>query len=263
MTGAEWLGCDDPEPMLGVVAGFVGRRKLILFACACFRRVWGLLSDNRSRRAVEIAESFVDGSATESEFAAGEVDANAATDDANDACCKADALYSEDQSAAGLYAAAEAEGSAAYGICYVFEAIPRAEHASGCAASAVQSLAEAIAIVAGADDSALLASGASAREDELREQAEVLRDLIPSPHERTRRARRLEYGGSQLSSLAAAAYGERILPSGHLDPARLAVLSDALEEAGCTDPDILSHLRSPGPHVRGCWALDLVLADCR
>ncbi len=34
---------------------------------------------------------------------------------------------------------------------------------------------------------------------------------------------------------------------------RIAVLADALEEAGCTDPAILSHLRGPGPHVRGCW----------
>jgi hypothetical protein len=38
------------------------------------------------------------------------------------------------------------------------------------------------------------------------------------------------------------------------------ILADALEEAGCTDTDILEHLRSPGPHVRGCWALGLVLA---
>jgi hypothetical protein len=60
-------------------------------------------------------------------------------------------------------------------------------------------------------------------------------------------------------SLAKAAYQERRMLSGHLDPARLAVLSDALEEAGCTDAEILSHLRSPGPHVRGCWALDLIL----
>ena len=59
-------------------------------------------------------------------------------------------------------------------------------------------------------------------------------------------------------SLAQAAYDNRDLPSGDLDPARLAVLSDALEEAGCTDADLLSHLRSPGPHVRGCWALDLI-----
>ncbi|MGL4550680.1 MAG: hypothetical protein ACRC33_05795, partial [Gemmataceae bacterium] len=39
----------------------------------------------------------------------------------------------------------------------------------------------------------------------------------------------------------------------------LPVLADALEEAGCADADLLAHLRSPGPHVRGCWALDLLL----
>jgi hypothetical protein len=62
-----------------------------------------------------------------------------------------------------------------------------------------------------------------------------------------------------VTSLAAAAYDERILPNGQLDPARLAVLSDALEVAGCTDADILTHLRSPGLHVRGCWAVDAIL----
>jgi hypothetical protein len=59
-------------------------------------------------------------------------------------------------------------------------------------------------------------------------------------------------------SLAEAAYEHRELPSGHLELARLAVLSDALEEAGATG-EVLDHLRATGPHVRGCWALDLVL----
>jgi hypothetical protein len=49
------------------------------------------------------------------------------------------------------------------------------------------------------------------------------------------------------------------LPAGQLDPTRLAVLADAVEEAGCTDADLLGHLRGPGPHVRGCWAVDLLL----
>jgi hypothetical protein len=62
-----------------------------------------------------------------------------------------------------------------------------------------------------------------------------------------------------MQGIATTAYTERHLPSGHLDNARLAVLSDALEEVGCTDDAILSHLRSSGPHVRGCFALDLVL----
>ncbi|MCI0462978.1 MAG: hypothetical protein L0Z62_39025 [Gemmataceae bacterium] len=60
-------------------------------------------------------------------------------------------------------------------------------------------------------------------------------------------------------SFAQAAYEERGLPAGILEPARLAVLADALKGAGCTDRGILSHLRGPGPHVRGCWALDLLL----
>jgi hypothetical protein len=63
----------------------------------------------------------------------------------------------------------------------------------------------------------------------------------------------------QVVALAQAAYDHRDLPSGHLDPARLTVLADALEEAGCADADLLGHLRGPGPHVRGCWALDLLL----
>jgi hypothetical protein len=37
------------------------------------------------------------------------------------------------------------------------------------------------------------------------------------------------------------------------------VLADALEDAGCTNPDILGHCRQPGEHVRGCWVVDLVL----
>jgi len=50
------------------------------------------------------------------------------------------------------------------------------------------------------------------------------------------------------------------MPGAELDPARLAVLADSLEEAGCTRADILDHLRSPGLHVRGCYAVDIVLS---
>ena len=42
---------------------------------------------------------------------------------------------------------------------------------------------------------------------------------------------------------------------------RTSLLADALEDAGCTDADLLGHLRGPGPHVRGCWAVDLVLEE--
>ena len=37
------------------------------------------------------------------------------------------------------------------------------------------------------------------------------------------------------------------------------ILADALQDAGCDNDDILNHCRGPGPHVRGCWVVDLVL----
>jgi hypothetical protein len=40
---------------------------------------------------------------------------------------------------------------------------------------------------------------------------------------------------------------------------RLPILADALEDAGCTNEDILTHCRQPGEHVRGCWVVDLLL----
>jgi hypothetical protein len=43
------------------------------------------------------------------------------------------------------------------------------------------------------------------------------------------------------------------------DFAAMPILADALEEAGCTVSEILSHCRGDGPHVRGCWVVDRVL----
>ncbi|WP_246523411.1 hypothetical protein [Gemmata palustris] len=37
------------------------------------------------------------------------------------------------------------------------------------------------------------------------------------------------------------------------------ILADALQHAGCDSADVLDHCRGPGPHVRGCWVVDLVL----
>jgi hypothetical protein len=53
-------------------------------------------------------------------------------------------------------------------------------------------------------------------------------------------------------ALARAIYEERAFD-------RLPILADALEDAGCDDADILAHCRGDGPHVRGCWVVDLVL----
>jgi hypothetical protein len=96
-----------------------------------------------------------------------------------------------------------------------------------------------------------------ARKAERAAQADILRDIFGNPF------RPVAFDSMWLTStakaLAAAAYDDPTLPAGTLQLYRLAVLADALEDAGCDNGDILGHLRGPGPHVRGCWVLDLLL----
>ena len=44
------------------------------------------------------------------------------------------------------------------------------------------------------------------------------------------------------------------------DFSTMPILADALQDAGCGNEDILTHCLGPGPHVRACWVVDLVLA---
>jgi hypothetical protein len=62
----------------------------------------------------------------------------------------------------------------------------------------------------------------------------------------------LAWNESTVRQLAEAVYAERAFD-------RLPVLADALEDAGCSDAELLGHLRSGGEHVRGCWSVDLIL----
>jgi hypothetical protein len=88
------------------------------------------------------------------------------------------------------------------------------------------------------------------------EQAQILRCVFGNPFRPV--ALEPAWLSPEVRSLAEAAYRERSLPQGTLDPVRLSVLADALEEQGA-DGALVDHLRAPGPHVRGCFALDWIL----
>ena len=55
-----------------------------------------------------------------------------------------------------------------------------------------------------------------------------------------------------MVSLATGIYAEKAFD-------RMPILADALQEAGCDNIEILTHCRGNGPHVKGCWVVDLVL----
>jgi hypothetical protein len=218
--------------MLACLAGRVGVRKLRLFACACCRAVWPLLPDPRSRKAVEVAERYADGLAT----------------------------------ARQLHAASQSP----------YRGVPPRAHCgmNACRPDAADAANHAPWDVA-TDDGGSIDLGIR------HAQAVLLRDVVPGPGGSAGR-RAPPWPTRDVLAVARAAYRGR-RPDGTLEPDALAALSDALEEAGCRDAPLLFHLRGlvrdhawahyhpaavadraayvprRGPHVRGCWALDVVL----
>jgi hypothetical protein len=84
-------------------------------------------------------------------------------------------------------------------------------------------------------------------------QATIVRDIFPNPFRPvTLSPDLLKWNNSLLARLAQPIYDCWAFE-------RLPILADALEEAGCTDPEILGHCRQSGEHVRGCWLIDILL----
>ncbi len=97
--------------------------------------------------------------------------------------------------------------------------------------------------------------GRVAHRRERQAQADLLREVVGDPSRPVAvEPAWLTWNGGAVPRMAQA-----VLAEGRF--ADLPVLADALEEAGCADAELLGHLRGPGPHVRGCWAVDLLLGE--
>ena len=247
MTEDEWLECTDPAPMLDFLRGKATDRKLRLFACACCRRIWHFMTDMRSREAVAGTELFADGQINEDEYIA-------VMGPARDVGKFETVGGANQPSASAIHAATAAyfSGRTVDMTRWVADHVyflPDDSQQSDTSFDVLHSAKHAVwAVNAGKQDT---------RCNERAAHSNLLRDIFGNPFRPV--VLDLARRKPTVTALAQAAYDERIQPSGTLDPARLAVLADSLEEAGCDNADILAHLRGPGPHVRGCWVVDLLL----
>ena len=78
----------------------------------------------------------------------------------------------------------------------------------------------------------------------------ILRDIFGNPFRPV--AFDPRWRTSDVVGLARAIYDDKAFE-------RMPILADALMDAGCEEEQIISHCRGDGPHVRGCWVVDLVL----
>jgi hypothetical protein len=241
MNEAQWNRCKDPQTMLAFLigSGNTSERKLRLFAVACCRRIWPLIRNPKHKIVIEAAERYADGDLSfralqESLQLIGNPQ-HRRTAAAAYACCMPVAprchcggpLVFQRDYRGGIYA------------CGADRRCPYFEPYWGGLAGAPLAAVGAIKVPGPWPERYL--------------QCRLLRDLcLPSQATPVLASRWLAWHDRLIVSMAQQMYDSR-------DFSDMPILADALEEAGCSDQDILGHCRGPGPHARGCWVVDAIL----
>jgi hypothetical protein len=260
MTEAEWRECKTPHRMIRFLE--LGRkttcRKLRLFGVACCRRMWRFLSDERIRQVVEAAEGYADGLIDAARLRAAH--RRSAT------LCKKLEIIPGDRAACVLTNAAIAAdwvsvSDARFLTRDEINRITPGGYHAGAAGYTAGAAADAVFYATYEGVDALeqvrqrnvmgLSTPADliwAGEEEI--QGNLLRCVVGNPF------RSVSFDPAWRTTtvlhLAQSIYDDRAFD-------QLPILADALEETECTSRDILTHCRGPGPHVRGCWVVDLFL----
>ena len=248
MTEDEWLACTDPTPMLDLLFGLppwsrwlrtgpytdeeeaallnrrrmavASDRKLRLFSCACCRRIWHLLTHPPSRVAVEVAERYADGLAAGEELASARDTGRPGYPYHSDPAGDPAVWAADPDAEAATHAWGDAAHFAAYVTC---RAVPEEEAEGVCDAAWAENC---------------------------RVTCDLLRDIFGNPFRPA--AVDPDWLTPSVVELSRSIYDDRAFD-------RMPELADVLERAGCTNANVLEHCRGPGPHVRGCWIVDLLL----
>lgn len=222
MTEQDWLRSCDIRALITAVRGKGTERLWRLFAVACAQRVADSMCGAKSLNALEVARRFADGAATREELLVARAHAEAAAYQAG---------YEEwlDEARANFrwdaeYAAA-CEAKWAAGVALRGVAVDMGEEPG--------------------DDFIAFAEGWLA--------PDLLREIFGNPFRWTT----LDPAWLAHNEGTASQLAQRIYDDSAFD--LLPILHDALLDAGCDDEALLAHCRSDGPHVRGCWAVDLIL----
>jgi hypothetical protein len=248
MTEAEWIARATPDGMFAVLhqAERVGDRKLRLYAIACARRCLSSLVQQdhaTASAALKVAERFADGDAEVSalwavgrsisdieskwnEQAEGDIESVSTADIFFHAArCVGQAVSADVYDMPYSYRISQVEGHALNSAGFA-EARSRAGEESGAQC------------------------WRRAADGERKAFADLIRDIFGNPF------RPVTFDPAWRTSTAVATarsmYDSR-------DFSRMPLLADALQDAGCEQPDILEHCRCATQHVRGCWVVDLVL----
>lgn len=231
MTETQWLECVSPAEMLAYLGVRASPRKRRLFACACVRRIWPLLTDERLRLAVKAAERFADGWVSRKVLAkARRVVPRLAVDDA------------------------------------VRQAVEALLPEEGPILVRPRDIGEPLDVI-----SATRIARTAARAAEAQNETDAVAPVEPIRHLASLDAVELihEFFGNPfrppmfdpnwlrwkkklIRRMAEVIYRKRCFRN-------LPRVADALEEAGCRETDILTHCRAPVEHVRGCWVVDSLL----
>ena len=251
MTEEEWLTPPPDEPptaaleilMNCVLEASPSERKLRLLAYAICQPLAPLLVDERSRKALTGLESYADGRCSLADFE-------------SHAALARDAFNAVSASFGGEWATSARSNPRFHAAEAVRRATEERESfaapgsvISGIGAASWGAVVAAGLSVSGHENDSADAEAAS--QAEAQGQIRLLREVFGNPFRPV--AFDPAWRTSDVMAIGKGIYAERAFD-------RMPVLADALQDAGCDRDDLLAHLRdATATHVRGCWALDLVL----